>query len=33
MTARRVLIVDDDVKTVELVKLYLSRDGYRVITA
>ena len=33
MTARRVLIVDDDVKTVELVKLYLNRDGYRVITA
>ena len=33
MPARRVLIVDDDVKTVELVKLYLNRDGYRVITA
>jgi len=28
-----VLVVDDDVKTVELVKLYLNRDGYRVITA
>jgi len=26
-------VVDDDVKTVELVKLYLNRDGYRVITA
>lgn len=26
-------MVDDDVKTVELVKLYLNRDGYRVLTA
>jgi len=26
-------VVDDDVKTVELVKLYLNRDGYRVLTA
>ena len=25
--------MDDDVKTVELVKLYLKRDGYKVITA
>jgi len=33
MTAKRVLVVDDDVKTVELVKLYLNRDGYKVITA
>jgi two-component system alkaline phosphatase synthesis response regulator PhoP len=33
MSGKRVLVVDDDVKTVELVKLYLSRDGYRVITA
>ena len=33
MTAKRVLVVDDDVKTVELVKLYLNRDGYRVLTA
>jgi DNA-binding response OmpR family regulator len=33
MPGKRVLVVDDDVKTVELVKLYLSRDGYRVITA
>ena len=33
MTAKRVLVVDDDVKTVELVKLYLNRDGYRVMTA
>jgi two-component system, OmpR family, alkaline phosphatase synthesis response regulator PhoP len=30
---KRVLVVDDDVKTVELVKLYLNRDGYRVMTA
>jgi two-component system, OmpR family, alkaline phosphatase synthesis response regulator PhoP len=33
MTGHRVLVVDDDVKTVELVKLYLDRDGYRVLTA
>ena len=33
MAGKRVLVVDDDEKTVELVKLYLSRDGYRVITA
>jgi len=33
VTAKRVLVVDDDVKTVELVKLYLHRDGYRVLTA
>jgi DNA-binding response OmpR family regulator len=33
MAAKRVLVVDDDVKTVELVKLYLNRDGYKVITA
>ncbi len=33
MTTKRVLVVDDDVKTVELVKLYLNRDGYRVLTA
>lgn len=33
MTNKRVLVVDDDIKTVELVKLYLSRDGYRVLTA
>ena len=30
---KRVLIVDDDAKTVELVKLYLERDGYRVLIA
>ena len=33
MTGKRVLVVDDDEKTVELVKLYLNRDGYKVITA
>jgi two-component system alkaline phosphatase synthesis response regulator PhoP len=33
MSGKKVLVVDDDVKTVELVKLYLSRDGYRVLTA
>jgi len=33
MPGKRVLVVDDDVKTVELVKLYLERDGYKVTTA
>lgn len=33
MSANRVLVVDDDTKTVDLVKLYLNRDGYRVLTA
>jgi len=33
MTGKRVLVVDDDVKTVELVKLYLNRAGYKVLTA
>ena len=33
MPSKRVLVVDDDAKTVNLVKLYLNRDGYRVITA
>ena len=33
MTGKKVLVVDDDVKTVELVKLYLNRDGYKVVTA
>ncbi len=33
MAGKRVLVVDDDAKTVELVKLYLNRDGYRVITS
>ena len=30
---KKVLVVDDDVKTVELVKLYLNRDGYKVLTS
>jgi len=30
---KRVLVVDDNVKTAELVKLYLDRDGYRVTLA
>ena len=33
MAGKRVLVVDDDAKTVELVKLYLVRDGYRVFCA
>jgi len=33
MAGKKVLVVDDDVNTVELVKLYLNRDGYKVITA
>jgi two-component system alkaline phosphatase synthesis response regulator PhoP len=33
MTGKKVLIVDDDIKIVELVKLYLNRDGYSVLTA
>jgi DNA-binding response OmpR family regulator len=33
MVGKRVLVVDDDEKTVDLVKLYLNRDGYRVDTA
>jgi DNA-binding response OmpR family regulator len=33
MSGKKVLVVDDDTKTVELVKLYLNRDGYKVITA
>jgi two-component system, OmpR family, alkaline phosphatase synthesis response regulator PhoP len=33
MTAKKILVVDDDAKIVELVKLYLSRDGYTVLTA
>lgn len=33
MSGKKILVVDDDEKTVELVKLYLNRDGYKVITA
>jgi two-component system alkaline phosphatase synthesis response regulator PhoP len=32
-TNKRVLVVDDDAKTVDLVKLYLKRDGYKVLAA
>jgi len=30
---KKILVVDDDVKTVELAKLYLNRDGYKVFIA
>ena len=33
MAGKRVLVVDDDERTVGLVKLYLNRDGYRVLAA
>ena len=33
MAGKKILVVDDDAKTVELVKLYLNRDGYKVLTA
>ena len=33
MSGRRILVVDDDTKTVNLVKLYLERDGHSVLTA
>ena len=33
MTGKRVLVVDDDAKTVEVVSLYLKRDGYCVLAA
>lgn len=33
MNNKKVLIIEDDEKTVELVQLYLKRDGYRVFTA
>jgi two-component system alkaline phosphatase synthesis response regulator PhoP len=33
MEGKNVLIVDDDIKTVQLVKLYLTRDDYQVLTA
>ena len=33
MAEKKVLVVDDDTKTVGLVKLYLDRDGYQVLTA
>lgn len=33
MAGKKVLVVDDDVKTVGLVRLYLDRDGYQVLIA
>jgi two-component system, OmpR family, alkaline phosphatase synthesis response regulator PhoP len=33
MASKKILVVDDDVKIVELVKLYLNREGYTVLTA
>ncbi|MBN1190163.1 MAG: response regulator transcription factor [Dehalococcoidales bacterium] len=33
MANKKVLVVDDDVKIVELVKLYLNRDGHTVLAA
>ena len=33
MTGKKILVVDDDPKTVELVRLYLERDGYSVVVA
>jgi two-component system alkaline phosphatase synthesis response regulator PhoP len=33
MPAKKILVVDDDAKIVELVKLYLIREGYTVLTA
>jgi DNA-binding response OmpR family regulator len=33
MAGKKILVVDDDVKTVNLVRLYLERDGYQVLTA
>ena len=33
MRRRKILVVEDDRKTVELIRLYLDKDGYRVIAA
>ena len=33
MTKSKILVVDDDHKIVDLIRLYLERDGYRVIVA
>jgi two-component system, OmpR family, alkaline phosphatase synthesis response regulator PhoP len=33
MLYKKILVVDDDIKIVELVKLYLIREGYTVLTA
>ena len=32
-TKRRILVIEDDPKTAEIVRLYLERDGYDVLTA
>ena len=32
-TKRRILVIEDDTKTAEIVRLYLERDGYEVLTA
>src|SRR4030042_3998681 len=33
MAGKKILVGDDDAKTVELVKLYLNRDGHKVLVA
>ncbi len=33
MTARKILVVDDEVRLVDVLKAYLERDGYKVVTA
>jgi len=33
MTNPKILVVDDDVKTTALIRIYLEKDGYRVIVA
>jgi len=33
LAEKKVLVVDDDIKTVDLIMLYLNRDGYEVLTA
>jgi len=33
MAARKILVVDDEVRLVDVLKAYLERDGYRVVTA
>ena len=32
-TKRRILVIEDDRKTADLVRLYLERDGYQVLIA
>jgi two-component system, OmpR family, alkaline phosphatase synthesis response regulator PhoP len=33
MTARKILVVDDETRLVDVLKAYLERDGYKVVTA